>query len=138
VLHSRRSRPAGVRSRARLLTAVLLVLGVAWMHTLGAAPLPTVLPAGAAAATQAMPRCASGDHHHDPCPGSPHDGGHAAAMCQSALPPAIGGPSPTFTVSPAAVAVSSGRALTGTVAADAAGGTGCGPPRRSELSIWRT
>ncbi|WP_327010540.1 DUF6153 family protein [Dactylosporangium sp. NBC_01737] len=137
MVHSRRKRPAGKRSHARLLTAALLVLGVAWMHALAAAPIPAAVHAGAIMATQATPRCAS-DGDHDPCPDSQHDGGHATAMCQSGLPPAIGTPTPTFTVSQAAVPATPARALTGTVAADAADGTGCGPPQRSELSIWRT
>jgi hypothetical protein len=137
VLRSRRTRPADARSRSRLLTVVLLVLGVAWMHTLAAAPLIPAPPAGAAMAVHAMPPCAPDGHHH-PCPGDPRGGGHAAAMCQSALPPAIGAPPPTFTAAPAEPSASPVRTLTITVAAEAAGGSGCGPPLRSVLSIWRT
>ncbi|MFF5233597.1 hypothetical protein [Dactylosporangium sp. NPDC000521] len=129
--------PAGARSRVWLLAAVLLVLGVAWMHTLAAAPLPPAVHAGAAMPVEAMPPCTS-DGHHDPCPGSPHGGGHATAMCQSALPPAIGAPTPTVVASHAAPPVSTVLPLTVTVAADAAGGSGCGPPSRSVLSVWLT
>ncbi|MEV0133261.1 hypothetical protein AB0H83_32955 [Dactylosporangium sp. NPDC050688] len=107
------------------------------MHTLAGAPLPPAAHAGAATAAQVMPQCTPGGHH-DPCPGTPHDGGHAAAMCQSALPPAIGAPAPTFTVSQAALPTSPGRASSVTAAAEAADGSGCGPPQRSMLSIWRT
>ncbi|MFC5000598.1 DUF6153 family protein [Dactylosporangium cerinum] len=129
---------AGAHSHVRLLTAVLLlVLGVVWMHMLAAAPLPPAMHAGPSMAAQAMPRCTP-DGHHDPCPDEPHDGGHAAAMCQSALPPAIGAPAPTFAASSAALPASPVRTLTLTVAAEAAGGSGCGPPLRSVLSIWRT
>ena len=136
MVHSRRMRPVGVRSHARLLTAALLVLGVVWMHTLAAAPIPSAAHAGTATAVQAMPQCTP-DGHHDPCPGTPHGGGHATAMCQSALPPAIGAPAPTFT-SQAVLPASPVQALNLTVAAEAAGGSGCGPPPRSVLSIWRT
>ncbi|MEU0556961.1 DUF6153 family protein [Dactylosporangium sp. NPDC006015] len=130
-------RSAGVRSHAWLLAAVLLVLGVAWMHTLAAAPLPQATHASMATAVQAMPQCAP-DGHHDSCPGGPHGGGHAEAMCQSAMPPAIGAPAPTFTVSQAVPPATVVRTLAVTVAAEAAGGSGCGPPARSVLSIWRT
>lgn len=126
-----------MRPSTWLLTVVLLVLGVAWMHTVAAAPLPPVVHAGTSTAVEAVPRCAP-DGHHDPCPGSPHGGGHATAMCQSALPPAIGAPAPTLTASHAALPVSVVRVSAVTVAAEAAGGTGCGPPPRSMLSIWRT
>lgn len=133
----RRMLPAGVRSHTRLLTAVLVLLGVAWMHTLAAAPLPPAMHAGPPMAVQATPHCAP-DGHHDPCPSDPHGGGHAAAMCQSALPPAIGAPAPTFATLLAAVPAAPVRTLTITVAAEAAAGSGCGPPRRSILSIWQT
>ncbi len=129
---NRRMRPAGARSRLRPLAAVLLVLGVAWMHTLAAGPPPPVMQVAASTVVQAMPPCAP-DGHHDPCPGGPHGGGHAAAMCQSALPAAIGAPAPTFTASSAALPAASIPTLTLTVAPEAAGGSGCGPPQRSVL-----
>ncbi|MDG6108749.1 hypothetical protein [Dactylosporangium aurantiacum] len=129
-----RTRSAARHPCAGLLTVALLVLGIAWMHTLAGAPLP---PASTAVAVAVMPDCATGGHH-DPCPATPHDGGHAGAMCQSPLPPAIGAPAPTFAASPPLPPAAPDRALTVTVAAEAAGGSGCGPPQRSVLSIWRT
>ena len=132
-----RMQSAGVRSHTWLLAAALLVLGVAWMHTLAAAPLPPAVHVSTAMHVGAMPQCTA-DGHHGSCPGSPHGGGHATAMCQSALPPAIGVPTPTIMASHAAPPDSTVRPLTVTVAADAAGGSGCGPPPRSVLSVWRT
>ena len=137
MVRTHRMLPAGVRTRVWLLTAVLLTLGVAWMHTLASVPLPSVGHTGTTMTAKTMPQYTPAEHH-DPCPGAPHRGGHAAAMCQSALPTAIGAPAPTFIVSLVTLPVATVQPLSDTVAAEAARGSGCGPPPRSMLSIWLT
>lgn len=136
-----RTRTARAVRRAGLLVAVLLVLGVAWMHTLAAAPLPagghTSGHAGTAMAVAVMPHCLAGGHDA-PCRDSPHGGDHATSMCQSTPPGATGVHVPTFTPSLLAALVTAAGAWPATVAVEAAGGSGCGPPSLSMLSISRT
>lgn len=146
--------------------AVLLTVTVGWMHTVAVAPLPAgrhsvhqtqerVAMAGPASEPMLIARgCAKvGGHIAISRPGSDHDGdlqgghpgghnggydGHGQSMCQA---PGLGGnalssaPSllPSSTVPATAIA-----ALLATTTADAAGGSGCGPPSLTMLSISRT
>jgi hypothetical protein len=122
-----------------MFVAVLLVLGVAWMHTLAMAPL---LAGGhtdghTGMATAAAPHCVAGGHG-TPCHDPPHGDDHAASMCQS-TPPTTGGVHiPALTLSLPMAPLPTARAWPATVAADAAAGSGCGPPSLTMLSISRT
>ncbi|GAA3259623.1 hypothetical protein GCM10010532_111050 [Dactylosporangium siamense] len=132
-------RTAGAACRAGAFVAVLLVLGVAWMHTLAMAPLPAGGYAGGHTrmAMAAAPHCVAGEHG-TPCRDAPHGSGHAASMCQSTPPAAEGMHIPALTPSPLTAPRPATRAWPATTAVDAAAGSGCGPPSLTMLSISRT
>jgi hypothetical protein len=131
--HARAPRSAAARWR-RLAVLAVTLMGLVFMHQLAA---PPAAPAhhhaenmGPGAAT-VMP-C----EHPADCPDDPH--GHPGQVCQ-AKPPSgttlISAPQLAFMPRPAAPS-----ALTVTLSTadhDAAGGSGCGPPGRAHLSIWR-
>ena len=134
-----RTRTLGAARRAGMFVAVLLVLGVAWMHTLAMAPLlvgdHTDGHIGMAMA--AAPHCVAGGHG-TPCHDAPHGDDHAASMCQSTPPAAGGGHIPALTPSLLTAPLPPACAWPTTVAVDAAAGSGCGPPSLTMLSISRT
>ncbi|WP_238018186.1 DUF6153 family protein [Dactylosporangium sp. AC04546] len=127
-----------VRPGARALCLVLLVVAVAWMHTVAAAGVLAPRAhhgAGAAHCPSAPCEDPGGDEGGDQGAGG-HGQGHAGSMCQAPFP---GGTawSPVLTALPFQAAPP-GPSLPTTVAVDAAGGTGCGPPSLTMLSILRT
>jgi hypothetical protein len=107
-----------------------LLLGVAWMHTVSAAPVHSTVAVG-------VPDCTM-EPHGQPCPDDHHDGGHATAMCQSAAVSTMAQPEPLATIPGPAAGTPFAGHLLGTVAPDAAGGTGCGPPSLTALCVLRT
>ncbi|GAA2574803.1 hypothetical protein GCM10010399_00130 [Dactylosporangium fulvum] len=131
--------------------AVLLALAVGWMHTAAVAPPhpgPHAQPhrdvtsvavsertgAWIVAATRDGEHCgAATGHAGGDCPG----GDHARSMCQAPPPggPVLGSPPPQPS---GAVPADVTAALPATTAAEAAGGSGCGPPSLAMLSVLRT
>ena len=111
----------------------VLLLGLLGMHGLGAAPTAGPLTThGSMTAGVGMP----GSQHSDlPGPAGNHD--HVGPVCQaSAVSVGAWAAAPTL---PAVIVTASGMSpLTASVAADAAAGTGCGPPSLTALSISRT
>ena len=114
----------------------MVVLGLLWMHAMTAAPPASHDPhRGATVQSTVDPDC---DSHGvgGGCDGRRH--GHPDEACQSTAAP-IHGPIVVDVLTPAIYApVPVVRALDTTVAAEAAAGTGCGPPSLAQLSVSRT
>ncbi len=147
---------------ARLLLLMAVVAGLVGMHSLGSPSLAAASPghttaihsAQAAAAahhgvhtqghTQAAEQpvghsdCPKDDHadHGGPCP---NGHGHPGAMCQSGAPTAPGALSVPALIATISSTLSERLVVSPTTAAaEAAAGSGCGPPSLSALSISRT
>jgi len=112
-----------------MLTVFTLIVGVLWMHgaSAGHHGMPTGPEHMAAAACPHLPG--------SPCPDEPahHDG--TACQVTVAAPAAI--PAPATAIFYLAVPRGESRRAAVITAVDAAGGSGCGPPSLTALSILR-
>ncbi|MFY1670157.1 hypothetical protein ACN27G_09385 [Plantactinospora sp. WMMB334] len=137
----------------RMVAMLVGLVGLIFMHQLVGAPvadghhlspaaveemagseLQATGPEGASALLAGPdPHCPPGDLH---CPEAPH--GHPGQVCpvtaSSQLPAA---PAPALLPVPGPVPALAVVLSPRTAAHEAAGGSGCGPPTLSELSLWR-
>ena len=125
----RARRRASARWMRLVILAVTLV-GLVFMHQLAGPPAAHHHADDSATAPAAVP-C----EHPDDCPDDPH--GHPGQVCQ-AKPPSSTTliPAPPLALTPRP-APSPSTVTPSTADHYAAGGSGCGPPGRAHLSIWR-
>ncbi|MGW0431520.1 DUF6153 family protein [Micromonospora sp. NPDC003197] len=153
---SRRTSGSAVRWWMRWALLVATLAGLVVMHQLAGGP-----DAEATAHAGAMAVAEAGDGHcstpGDGCPDDEHPGGsgnvsrdhqrehdrndprhgHAGQVCQF-IPPTGGPvPVPALVVTPGAVATAPPVISPRTAAAQAANGSGCGPPSLPQLSVFR-
>lgn len=129
-----RGTAAARRSGLRLLLVAATLLGLVVMHQLaGATQLGHRSHGeGHSIVAQAPHDCPSvGDH----CPASPH--GHSGQVCQPAPPNSPAAAPPVMLGLPVAAPAGPPLLSARTAAVDAAGGSGCGPPSLTQLSLLR-
>jgi hypothetical protein len=122
--------PSAVGRRLRAAVVLATLLGLVFMHQVGGPPPdPAHHPGGHGA----QHRTALVPCH---CPDLPH--AHPGQACQAKPPNDTTAvvPAPPAGL-PAAPARPGGSLTPSTADDDAAGGSGCGPPARAELAIWR-